>query len=133
MNWMITPNFDDIHPKIIEITISFHEFAPAYENEFIPSTHSSPVARLATPISDHVHPKIFWSTFNLCEFVLTCGKSDYLLDLFWRYGWLRNPAIWLAENILGHISVIKISQIWDLCRNTTNRSNLIKINDQNFQ
>ena len=21
-------------------------------------------------------------------------------DLFWRYGWLKTPAIWLAENIL---------------------------------
>ena len=26
---MVTPNFDNIHPKIIEITFSFLEFAPA--------------------------------------------------------------------------------------------------------
>ena len=57
-----------------------------------------------TPISDHAQLKIFWSTFNLCEFVSKCKKSGYFIDLFWRYGWLKNPAIWLAENILAHIS-----------------------------
>ena len=57
---------------------------------------------------NHAHMKIFWSTFNLCEFVSTCKKSGYFIDLFWRYGWLKNPAIWLAENILAHISGTKI-------------------------
>ena len=52
--------------------------------------------------------KIFWSTFNLCEFVSTCKISRYFTDLFWRYGWLNNPAIWLAENILAHISGTRI-------------------------
>ena len=32
------------------------------------------------------------------------------IDLFWRYCWLKNPAIWLAENILAHISWTKIFQ-----------------------
>ena len=27
-------------------------------------------------------------------------KSGCLIDLFWRYGWFKNPTIWLAENIL---------------------------------
>ena len=52
---------------------------------------------------------IFWPTFNLCEFASTCKKSGYFIDLFWRYGWLKNPAIWLAENILVHISGTRIS------------------------
>ena len=25
------------------------------------------------------------------------------IDLLWRYGWLKNPAIWLAMNILTYI------------------------------
>ena len=29
MNYMAMPNFDNIHPKIIETTFSFPEFAPA--------------------------------------------------------------------------------------------------------
>ena len=29
MNKMAAPNFDPIHPKIIEITFSFSEFTPA--------------------------------------------------------------------------------------------------------
>ena len=84
---------------------------------------------MATPISDHAHPKIFWSTFNLCEFVSKCKKSGYFIDLFRRYGWLKNTAIWLAENIFADIS-------WDLSRNATNnihfhcRSNTVKINNQ---
>ena len=52
--------------------------------------------------------KNFWSTFNLYEFVSICKKSGYLFDLFCRYGWLKNPAIWLTENILAHISWTKI-------------------------
>ena len=31
-------------------------------------------------------------------------KSGYFIDLFWRYGRLKNPAIWLAENIFAYIS-----------------------------
>ena len=88
---------------------------------------------LATTIFDHTHPIIFGSTFNLCEFVSTCKKSGNLDDLFWRYGWLKYPAIWLAENI-SMSKEQKFSQIWDLCRNTTNnmnfhyRTNLANVN-----
>ena len=59
---------------------------------------------------DHTHPKHFWSTFNLCEFVPTCKKSGYSIHFFWRYDWLKNPPIWLAENILIRISRTKIFQ-----------------------
>ena len=80
---------------------------------------------LTTPTTQNLS-----SAFNLCEFVPTCKKSGYLTDFFWRYGWLKNPAFWLAENILAHISGTKI---WDLCRNTANninfhyRSNSVKM------
>ena len=39
------------------------------------------------------------------------------IDLFWRYCWLKNPAIWLAENILAHISWTKIFQ-YGICAGT---------------
>ena len=58
--------------------------------------------------SGHANPKFFWSTFNSYEFASTYKKSGYFIDLFWRYGWLKNPAIWLAENILVHISGTRI-------------------------
>ena len=35
-------------------------------------------------------------------------KAGYFTNLFWRYSWLKNPATWLAENILAHISETKI-------------------------
>ena len=81
-------------------------------------------------------PKIFWSTLNLCKFVSTCKKSGYFINLLWRYGWLKNSAIWLAENILVHISGTKFFQNMGLCRNTANninfhyRTNSVKINDK---
>ena len=59
--------------------------------------------------------------------------------MFWRYGWLKNPAIWLAENNLAHISGTNISQIWNPRRNTaTNthfhlRINSVKTNNQILQ
>ena len=82
---------------------SFHQFI--LEIQPILESHD----QLAKPISGHANPKIFWSTFNLCEFVSTCKKSGYFIDLFWRYSWLKNAAIWLAENILTHFSRTRIS------------------------
>ena len=108
---MATPTFDHFHIKSIEITFSFPEFAPACK-KLVNSINSflrySPVDRLDTPISDHAHPKIFRSTFNLCDFVSTFKISDYFIDLFWIYGWLKNPAILLAGNILAHVSETNI-------------------------
>ena len=109
---MATTNFDNIHPKIIEITFSFP--ASTSMQKVISFTFLrysqfwSPVTRLATPISDYAYPKIFWSNFKLCEFDSACEKSGYFIDLFWRSGWLKNPEIWLAENILAHISETEI-------------------------
>ena len=77
------------------------------KNQFIPSIQESHDQTGHTHFWPH-QSKIFWSTFNLCEFVSSCKKSGYFIDLFWRYGWLKNPAIWLSENILAHVSGTKI-------------------------
>ena len=93
---MAIPISHHAHPKTIEITFSFPEFAPACKI----SVHSiysflrysqfqSPVTRLAMPIFHHVYPKNFWSTFNLCELVSTCKKSGY-------FNWLVLD-IWLIK------------------------------------
>ena len=113
MNWI------NGHPqlkKISDTTFGFPEFAPTCKKSihciysFLRYSQFS-VARLDTIIFDHSHPKSFWSTNNLCEFVLTCKKSGYFISLFWRYGWLKNPAIWLADNILANIS----GRIYEIC------------------
>ena len=137
---------DHAHPKIEITFLAFPNLHQHVKYQFIPLTHSlgysqfqSPVTRLTMPIFDHVHPKNFGSTFDLCELVSTCKKSGDFIDLFRRYGWLKNPAIWLPDNILAHISENFFSQIWDLWRNTINnicfhyRTNPVKINDQIFQ
>ena len=61
---MVTPTFEHAHPKIIETTLSFPEFAPTTKNQFIISIHpwdtvNFPVTRLTTPIFDHAYLKIF--------------------------------------------------------------------------
>ena len=83
---------------------------PSSVNRFILrySQFYSLANRMATTIFDHAHANIFWSTFNSCEFVWTRKKSGYFTDLFWRYGWLKNLAIWLPENILARLSGTKL-------------------------
>ena len=90
---MATPIFDQVHPKISEITFNFPEFAPAFKKSVYSidtflrySQFWSPVTRLATSISDdNQTPKNFWSTFNSCEFVSTCKKrlfNDFVLEIW---------------------------------------------------
>ena len=113
---MTTPIFDQAHPKIIELTFSFLDLGQHGKNLFIPLINSWDTANFRVLWPDWPHPflnmfsqKKFWSTFNLCEFVSTCKKTCYFIDLLRRSGWLKNPSILLAENILAHISWTKLS------------------------
>ena len=113
------------------------------KNQFIPSIHSCNTVkfRVLWPEWSHplvtAHPKTLLSTFNLREFVWTCKKSGFDWIVL-QICWLKNPAIWLDENVLTLISGTKCF-IWDLCRNTANnmnfdyRTNSVKINDKIFQ
>ena len=105
---------DHSQPKIIEITFSFPDFALACKKKwFIPSIYSWDTVNFRAhdqtgPAQfDHADSKIFWSTYSLCKFVSTGKKSAYLKNLLQKYCWLKNPAIWLAENILVHVSTKK--------------------------
>ena len=135
------PIFDQAHPKIIEITFNFPEFAPPCKklvnsiNSFFPST----------PTSGHANPEIFWSTINLCEFVSTCKNQaismicsgDMVDKKILQSDWLRT--FWpISQDIFPHISG-HFSQIWHLCMNIADnihvhyRTNSVKIYDKNFQ
>ena len=143
---MAIPIIDHNHPKIIELTFNFPEFAPSCKK--INLLHLFILERQSISDShDHTshsfltlpNQKCFWSTYNLCEFAPICNKSGCFIDLFWRYDWLKNPAIWLDENILVHISGKNFPQIWDLHGKTVNNINFyyrtkqVKLNDQLFQ
>ena len=52
--------------------------------------------------------------------------------MFWRYGWLKNPAIWLAANVLAHISGTKIIQNTVNNLNFHYRTNSVKIQKPKF-
>ena len=71
------------------------------------------MTRLATPISDNAQPKNFQSTFDFCEFVSTCKNWDCSSICSGEIVNLKNPAIWLAENILVNISGIRFLLIHD--------------------
>ena len=87
------------------------------------------------PIFDHIHPKIIDQILiyvNLCQ-----NAKKQTIDLLWGYGWLKCPAIWLAENNLAHISWKNNFQNRGFVEEHSNidfhyRTNSIKIYDQCF-
>ena len=98
---------------IINITFSSPEFAAACKisvhsiNSFL--RYSQFQTRLTTPIFDHVLPKNFWSTFMWPRINMQKIRLFYLFLV--KIWWIKTPAIWLAENILAHISGTKVFQI----------------------
>ena len=76
------------------------------KNQFIPSIHSCDTVNFWLQWLDwpHTHNHVSQNMWISTQW----KKSGYLLDLFWRSGWLKIPAIWLAENILVHITRLKI-------------------------
>ena len=65
--------FDPIHPKIIKTTFSFPEFAPTCK-------------RLIHSIYSFLQPIL-----ESCN--KTAKKLSFFINLFWRYGWLKDPKI----------------------------------------
>ena len=128
--------FEHTHPKIIKVTfLGLHHYAKKKFTLYILEIKSI-LGSCDQTCHTHFWPCPF-KKIDSCEFASTCKKSCYFIDLFWKHGWLKSPAIWLAENIL---TILKsFSQILYLCRNTANnthfhyRTNSIKINDQIFQ
>ena len=104
--------------KSLNQLLAFPNLHQDAKNQFIQFIHSRDTINFSVPWPNWPNSfltmlmqKNFWSSFNLREFVSTCKKSGYFIDLFWRYAQLKNPAIWLAENIFVHISGTKISLI----------------------
>ena len=138
------PIFDQAHPKTIEITFSFFEFAPVCQKQSIPSIHSWDTANFRVPWPD-------------CPFLTipTQKPFDQLLIYVNLYQHAKNQAISLScsgdmfdwkilqfdwlKTFWPISHELKFSQIWNLCRNTENNINFhcgtksVKINDNNFQ
>ena len=55
-------------------------------------------------LSEYIHPK----------------KSKILMLSFWKYWWLKNPAIWLDEKLLACNLTSSIFKIWSLNRKIKN-------------
>ena len=66
------------------------------------------MTKLATLNFDHVHPKFFDQLLIYVNLYQHAKKSGYFNELFWRYGWSKNPATRLAKNMFAHISGTKI-------------------------
>ena len=135
MNWP-NPFLTKPTQKSLKWPSTFLNLYQHAKNQFIPWIHFWDTANFRVPWPDRPHPflaiptqKIF-DQFLIYVNLYRHAKDQDFFNLFWRYGWLKNTAIWLNENILAHIS-----QILNLCRNIANninfhyRTNSVKIND----
>ena len=97
---MAVPNFDHTHSKISETNLSFLEFAPACKKitSFHPFILEVQSILESHDKNGHTH---FWpclsQTFSdqlliYVNLYQNAKKSGYFNDLFWIYGWLKNPA-----------------------------------------
>ena len=132
------PIFDQGHLKIIEITFSFPEFDPAYK---ISSFHQCILEIQSISVfcdkTGHTHlwPHPTKNILITFQFMWIRINMQKFIDLFWRYGWLENPEIWLAENIFAHMSGNKVfpsmgfMQEQSKCNKCYYRTNSVK----NFQ
>ena len=136
---MATPNFDNIYPKLIEITFPFLNLHQQAKNQFIPSTHSWDTVNFRVLWPDWLHPSVTTPTskffdqlliyVNLCQHV----KNQAILFVL-EISLIKEPC-----NLRTFWPISQKQKLWDLCRNTANnthfhyRSNSVKINDQTFQ
>ena len=109
------PIFDHNQPKIAEITFSFSEFAPAckksVEIQQILECHDQTVHDHSWPCQ----PKNFISFYQILIYMnLYQYAKNEAISLIHseKYGRLKNSAIWLAENILPHISGTFFPILW---------------------
>ena len=136
---MVTPIFDQAHPKITESVFSFPEFAPACKNHFIPSIHSWEKDNFRVLRPDW--PRLFFTIPNQNCFdqpliyanLYNHAKNQAYVDLFWWYGWLKIlQSDWL-RTFWPKSQEQNFSHIWDLSRNNANslnfhyRTNSVKI------
>ena len=136
------PISDHALPKIIEITFSFLQFAPEYKISVHSIYHSWDTVSFRVLWQDWPHPFMTMSTQKVFDQLLIymnlyqLDKSGYFIHLFWRYGWLKNLAIWWLRTFWPISQEQKFSQIWYFCRNIASntsfhyRTNSVKINDQ---
>ena len=87
---MLTPIFDKAHSKIIESWDTINFRVP--QSDWLHSIITMPSKRFFDQVLIYVN-------------FINMQKSGYSI---WRYGWLRNLAIWLAENNSAHILETKI-------------------------
>ena len=117
--------FDNAHSKIIEIALRFLEIEPACN--FTPSIHfwNTVTFRVLWLNWLWLHPLLTipnQKNFNQCLSYVNLYQHpknhtiSQIFFFFWRYSWLKNSAIWLAENILAYISRTKIFQ--NICAGT---------------
>ena len=107
--------------SVIDVLKSAHTKSTPF---IILSVHSGDTANFWVLWPDWPHPFLIIPNQKCFDQLLIYMNLHHmqknLIDVFWRYGSLKNSEIWLAEIILSHISGKKISQTWNLCRNTAN-------------
>ena len=92
------PIFDHAHPKTIEITFSFPELHQHTKNQFISSIHSWDTVNFRVLQPEWQHPFLTIPSKTLFDQLLIyvnlyLHAKNHFINLFWRYNWLKNPAI----------------------------------------
>ena len=102
-------------PKSLKLLSAFLNLYEHAKNQFIPSTNSWDKVNFIVLWPGWPHPPLTMTTpeffdqlliyVNLCQ----CVKNQAIsLICSGKNGWLKNPAIWLAENMSAHVSGTKI-------------------------
>ena len=97
-------------PKIFDHLLICMTLCQHAKTQLIPSAHSWDKLNFRVQKPDWpqlyltMSNQSFQSTINFCKFVSTCKELGCVIDLFWRNGRVKHPAIWLAEAILACIS-----------------------------
>ena len=114
MTRLATPIFEYAHPKHFWSAFKFCKSASTFK------IISYSICSFFRYSLGHTHlwpcPTKKFSTFNFCDFVLTCKKLSWSINLHWRNSWFKNPAIWLAESIFTCFSGTRFFPIYDLSK-----------------
>ena len=80
------------------------------KNQFTLSLHSWNKISFRVQRPDWSHPfltmhnQTFFDQLSIYKNLFQHAKNEDFIDLFWRNGWFKNPAIWIIESILAYIS-----------------------------
>ena len=135
--YLLHPFLTMLTPKLYNHLLIWVNLCQHAKNQFIPSIDSWDTInfRIHRPGWQHLFLTMPKNFLIIVWFLWICVKTfGGFVTLFWKTGWFKNPAIWLAENILAFILGTKFfpnigfAQKHRKYRNFHHRTNSVNIN-----